>query len=290
MVATDYNLDLGVFVRHDPRLGRNVNHDSRSRSFAVEAAPVAELASVRHQAHIETLDQGQLGSCTGDAAVLCVSMGGLWTAPVAGALASTGTAANQEYAVGVYSDATRLDPFPGSYLPTDTGSDGLSVAKVLTARELISGYRHAFGLQQALTALAGTAVIVGTSWRAAMTMPDRTGRIIPAGRVEGGHEYCLDELDVENQRVWMHNSWGPGWGVEGRAWLAWDDLGTLLDDRGDVTVFVPATDLPPQPLPVDPQADFAAAATAWVDLRHRSKVNQDFERAIERYLAWLEAR
>jgi hypothetical protein len=65
--------------------------------------------------------------------------------------------------------------------------------------------------------------------------------------VVGGHEICLDELDVENELVWVHNSWGEDWGVEGRAALHWDDLGELLADDGDCTIFTPLTE--PAPVP-----------------------------------------
>jgi hypothetical protein len=36
------------------------------------------------------------------------------------------------------------------------------------------------------------------------------GQMTVSGQVVGGHEYLLDELDVERQRVWMRNSWGDG--------------------------------------------------------------------------------
>lgn len=142
-----------------------------------------------------------------------------------------------------------LDPWPGQYTPDDTGSDGLSVAKVLQARGLISGYQHALSLEAALTGLAERVVIVGTSWLAGMYDPAPDGRLAVSGPSVGGHEYALDELDVPNRRVWMRNSWGPGWGIEGRAWMSWEDLGRLLADDGDCTILIPRTEPPPQPSP-----------------------------------------
>ena len=121
--------------------------------------------------------------------------------------------ADETYAVGVYSAAAQVDDQPGAYPPNDTGSDGLSVAKVLKSRALISGYQHAFSLEALLTALADQPVIVGTEWRQDMFHPAADGRQTITGEVAGGHEYCLDELDVEKQRVWMQNSWGETWGV-----------------------------------------------------------------------------
>ena len=42
--------------------------------------------------------------------------------------------------MSIYSDATKIDTAAGSYPPTDTGSDGVSVAAVATKRGLVSGF------------------------------------------------------------------------------------------------------------------------------------------------------
>lgn len=228
-------------VRHryepvDQRLGRHVNHDPRSRAYAVEpAADVAKLKSVRHVRRIAVLDQGQVGSCTGNAAVGCLGTGAFWTV---GKTVLTGKAkADERFAVDVYSTATMVDPYDGTYPPTDTGSDGLSVAKALQMMKLIDGYRHAFSLEATLTALAKQPVIIGIPWHEYMDFPEQHGQLKPIGSVRGGHEVVLDTLDVEKRRVWLTNSWSQWWGIEGRAWLTWDNLGALLADNGDCTVF-----------------------------------------------------
>ncbi len=269
----------------DPRLGRHVRHDPRSWSFSFAAEDVGTLSSVRHQSQIPTLNQGELGSCTGNAATKCLSYDPFWgEAEVKGVLGSDSTA-NETFAVGVYSEATKLDEFPGAYPPQDTGSDGLSVAKVLKSRGLISGYQHAFSLEALLSALAKQPVIVGTEWRKDMFDPATDGKQTITGAAAGGHEYCLDELDVENQRVWMQNSWGEEWGVKGRAYFSWDDMRTLLAASGDCTIFAPLTSPPPTPQPpADPQAEFVAAARTWLSFRHSSKVNVAFENDVRKYL------
>lgn len=229
----------------DPRLGRHVLHDSRSLRFQVKAKSVDELASVRHEVLIPVLDQGNLGSCTGNAATHV-----LGARPFAESHGLPLDVLDELFAVGVYSQATKLDPWPGEYEPEDTGSDGLSVAKVLVDRGLISGYQHATSLEACLTALAERPVMIGSVWRAGMYDVKADGRLRVSGAEQGGHEYALDELDVERKRVWMRNSWGSSWGVNGRAWLSWADLGALLDADGDVTVLVPKTLAPPKPEPV----------------------------------------
>jgi hypothetical protein len=250
---TDYNVRIKKYEPSDPRLGRHVRHDSRSLLFQVEAEKLSTLKSIRHKRYIPILDQGDLGSCTGNAGTGVLGTGVFWNLPAVKALLSmTDAAANERVAVGVYAKATLLDPFSGSYPPTDTGSDGLSVAKVLQKMGLISGYQHATSLEAVLTALSKQPVMIGTEWRGDMFNPDADGRIRITGSVEGGHEYELDELDVGNRCVWLDNSWTTGWGVEGRAYITWDDLGTLLSNDGDCTVFTPATVPAPTPTPTPP--------------------------------------
>lgn len=251
-MADDFTINVKRFDPEDPRLGRHVVHDSRSLRYRFHGAvkDPRKLASVRHEIKVPILDQLDVGSCTGHAGTANLGGPEFWRA--AKAVLKAEAQADHEYAVGLYSAATRLDPWTGEYLPDDTGSDGLSVAKALLARGLISGYQHATTLADALAALAEQPVMVGTSWRESMFDPDSDGRVHIDGATLGGHEYCLDEIDVERRRVWIRQSWGPGWGIEGRAWLSWEDLGTLLADQGDCTVLVPLSEPAPTPEPAPP--------------------------------------
>ena len=271
----------------DPRLGRHIRHDPRSWNFAFTAADVSTLSSKRHTSQIPTLDQGHLGSCTGNAATKCLSYAPFWSEPEVQKVLGTDEKADEQYAVGVYSDATKLDNYPGAYPPQDTGSDGLSVATVLKNRGIISGYQHAFSLEALLTALSQQPVIVGTRWHQDMFNPAADGKLAITGAVAGGHEYCLDEIDVANKRVWLQNSWGDGWGQQGRAYLTWDDMRTLLADSGDCTIFAPLGSPPPPPPPSDPKAEFIAAAKTWLSFKHVAKNNVAFEADLKKYLDTL---
>jgi hypothetical protein len=240
------------------RLGRHVRHDPRSLRYQVEARALGDLKSVRHQRRIPVLDQGDLGSCTGNAAEGVLGMSPFFEAiPLDAMGRPSGDAAYDELqAVDIYSAATQLDDYDGRYPPDDTGSDGLSVAKACLAAGLISGYRHATSLEAALAALAADPVITGINWYDSFDEPDSDGLIVIAKRasVRGGHEVELEELDVENRLVWFTNSWSEQWGVGGRACLGWDDFGRLLNEQGDVTAFVPLSKPAPTPTP-DPSAD-----------------------------------
>lgn len=270
-MADEFTLKIRRFDPEDNRLGRHVVHDSRSLRYRFRAASAPRrLASVRHNVQIPIMDQGQLGSCTGHAGTNALASDAFWAVgqPLLAGIDP------HEYAVELYSDATVLDPWPGQYRPDDTGSDGLSIAKVLHARGLISGYQHATSLEDALAALAQRVVMIGSSWLAGMYDPAPDGQLTVSGSVAGGHEYALDELDVERRRVWMRNSWGPSWAVQGRAWMSWDDLGHLLADDGDCTVLIPRAEPAPQPQPEpapDPKPDtdkaLAAALRKYLDNR-----------------------
>ncbi|ROO82566.1 hypothetical protein EDD29_0046 [Actinocorallia herbida] len=236
------------------KLGRRVDHDVRSRRYPARAADPSTLTSVRHARFVPVLDQGTLGSCTGNAAIGAIGSGHLFLALPDSARELLGRTADEveTTAVSVYATATTMDDWEGEYPPTDTGSSGLAVAKVLKSVGWISGYRHAFSLAAALTALAEAPVITGLPWYSSMFEPDLDGRLrVHRGTgPDGGHEVVLDELDVANRRVWLTNSWGPNWGVGGRAWLSWDDFGQLLAEQGDVTVLLAATEPPPVPTPL----------------------------------------
>jgi hypothetical protein len=182
-------------------------------------------------------NQTDIGACVGNAAAGWLvtdkaEKQGIVTVP-------GGWNVNERYAVGIYGQATKIDRIRGVYPPHDEGTTGLAGAKVLKTRGLASSYRHAFGLRATLTALQSGPVMLGVSWQTRMFEPTDSHQLIPTGGLAGGHEVLVDEIDVENERVWMTNSWGEDWGRSGRAWLTWTDLGILLEDNGDVIQPIP---------------------------------------------------
>lgn len=281
-------MSLHLFTRRYDKLetrhplGRHVNHDPRSLAFPVGVLPKSAIQSVEWTRRAPIFDQGQLGSCTGNAATGllgtdCVSNPGTTNVEIsdAGAAASHGHftagvhAVDEAFAVALYSLATDIDPYAGQYPPTDTGSDGLSVTKALKLLGLVTSYKHAFTQQALDSALQSGPVIIGIEWLNSMFSPDGNG-LIPVDEnsgVAGGHELEVVGLDVANGLYRLANSWGTGWGADGYGYLTRADMAYLLSQQGDVTVPVIGAPVPPAP-PGPPQpAPGVTAAQLWTDLK-----------------------
>ncbi len=210
-------------------LGRKVQHDPRSRNFPAPATGTLVSKSWSHYGGV--LDQGQLGSCTGNAMAQCVN-----TKPVH---LPRGRLLVEDDAVRLYSRATEVDDAPGTYPPDDTGSSGLAVSKAAQEAGWISAYQHAFGLDHVLAAVGNGPLIVGTNWYDDMFHAGPQGMLHVGGNVAGGHEWLLLGVNVTHSYVSCLNSWGDAWGVRGRFRLTFDDLGRLLAEQGDAVQPVP---------------------------------------------------
>ena len=267
-----------------PVYGRLVQHDPRSRSFA--QPETAAVRSVSWTRRTPVLDQGQVGSCTGNAATGWLgtdsAAGRAGTSVVigaAGAAASRGRFTpgrwrlDEDFALRLYSLATALDDLPGTYPPQDTGSSGLGVAKALRTLGLAGTYRHAFSEPAMAAALQSGPVIIGVPWLVSMETPRSNGRIPidPASGVAGGHEVEVAALDVERGRYWITNSWGTGWGLHGRGWVTRPEMAWLLSQGGDVTVPARATTtkLPGGRGLLAAVRTFAVRALAWLSFWER---------------------
>jgi len=248
-------------VEHEPthylagRTGRNIYHDPRSRDYPFPAGSVKVIKSVRHHRIISVLNQGGIGACTGNA-----FEGAIGTLPLFDVIPAghprkpTGDAdADEGQAVTFYSEATHLDRFRGSYMPDDTGSNGVSVCKAGVKAGVISGYQHCFSLDAALKALSTQPVITGINWYDTFDVPDHNGQIslTPNAEVRGGHELVLDEIVLDERLIGGTNSWDYTWGADGRFYISWDDFERLMHEQGDVTV----------PLPLDQPAPKAIGST-----------------------------
>lgn len=253
-------------------LGRNVCHDSRNKQYPWRRQ-ARTLTSQMWTRHIPVLDQGNVGSCTGNAEV-----GALGTDPCFGALPPSPPLLDENLAVQVYSGAEKLDGGQG-YPPEDEGSSGPSAAQAAKNLGLISGYLHCLSLADVLDALEEHPVCLGTNWYDSMDHPDSQGQvsISPGAGIRGGHEYLCRGKDVDRQLVFLDNSWGTGWGVAGSFAYSWSTLERLLAEQGDGTVSLPLSVPAPTPVPAPPNPnpgpagadlELFRATFTWAEERH----------------------
>ena len=212
------------------RLGRNMWLDGRSLAYMVENDVEGMGRPFQDQAWervLPILDQGHVGSCTGNAGT-----GALGTQPFYDAVGRSilpegnDPIAAEEFAVQLYTDATVIDGYPGEYPEEDTGSSGLAICKVLKRRETISGYRWARTPYGLLRLLQHGPLLQGMPWYKAFFEPDSAGFIDSSDTwqssgIAGGHEVEgigveLNSQDVFDSVITYANSWGTGWGDDGR--------------------------------------------------------------------------
>ena len=144
------------------------------------------------------------------------------------------TEADTADADAIYARAQQLDPWPGDDY---AGTSVLAGAKAAQEARWVHEYRWGFTLDDTLAALAWHGpVILGVAWRTGMMTPDSDGILHATGGDEGGHAILCKAINVRRRLVTLHNSWGPGWGRGGDAWLTWDDLGQLLAARGEALI------------------------------------------------------
>lgn len=228
---------MGIYVHEyrradTPRpLARHVLHDDRSRDWdAATLVGGEQIRTVMHERMCTAWDQGQLGSCTANAA-----LGVLMTQP----FHRDGWWFNEDDAQNLYRLETRIDnrQIPGSWPPDDTGSTSLWSMQALKQSKLISSYRWAFSIHTTLRLVMRGPVSVGVPWYNSMFDPDQgVLHVDPHSGVAGGHQFEVSGYDADRKAFWMWNSWGTAWGINGGAWIAQDALAWLLGQHGDVVV------------------------------------------------------
>lgn len=145
-----------------------------------------------------------------------------------------------DYAMSVYHDAQRIDPWPGGAYPGATeryeGTSVLAGVQVLQQRGLIDGYRWAFGVEDLAIAVsrAGPAVL-GIAWYSGMYEP-RGQYLEIAGEVVGGHAIMCHSYNHPRREFKVHNSWGRDWGSNGAAIVSWDTMNRLLSEQGEAVI------------------------------------------------------
>ena len=262
----------------DKPLGRQRLTDSRSAAYRYRAAAARRvIKDTEWPRHAPILDQGNIGSCEGNAELGCAASGPVWEALSKAQRAIV--AKGEPTALAWYARATALDGYPGvfTYPPPggeDTGTDSTSVSKAAAEAGFIGGYLHAGTLADTLDALMAGPVNLGINWYESFDDPAADGlvAIAPSAVIRGGHALCARKVEATKARVWLDNSWTADWGVYGRCCMAFDTLDRLLAEDGECVVPVPLSAPAPQPQPVpgDPVGAYLANVRLgrWAGARH----------------------
>jgi len=206
-------------------LGRLEEFDERSRDFPIRALLGAKPPRSYTWKCPVTLNQGNVGACTGFA----------WAQELAARPKVVENVTNQ-VGLNLYYKAQHLDEWPGNNYE---GSSVLGAVKAV--QELHPGaipeYRWAFGLEDLILAVgyAGPAVI-GVNWYSDMFRPDGQNIIHVSGDLVGGHAILVNGVNVKNGLFRLHNSWGSHWGFNGEARISFADMDKLLRRKGEACI------------------------------------------------------
>ena len=139
----------------------------------------------------------------------------------------------------IYRGAQRVDKWGGTNYK---GTNIRAGAKVLQMLGLIDEYHWARTLDDVIAAVLDVGpVVVGTDWYVGMTKP-KNGRVRLTGKKQGEHAYLLNGVNLRTKRFRIKNSLGRGWGMNGRAYISFDDFERLLSKRNGEACL--ATELP----------------------------------------------
>lgn len=215
-------------ITQDVRLDRIVYFDPRSKSYPIsEIQKSKKLRSYTWRCE-DWFDQGREGACVGYA------LGHELAARPSEVFGLT----NQFLTQKIYWEAQKIDPWDGGAYPNAIqfyeGTSVLAGIKIVQKLGFIKSYRWAFSIEDALYGIGhnGPAVL-GIPWFYDMYFPDNNGFIKPTGQNVGGHAILARAINVKEKYVTLRNSWGKDWGKNGDCYITFDDLETLLNQRGE---------------------------------------------------------
>jgi hypothetical protein len=134
--------------------------------------------------------------------------------------------------IAFYREAQKFDP-PEWGTPHE-GSATSSPYKLLREKGIITGWKWLFGEAELREYVRNYGpATCGTIWENNMFYPDENGFIHLGGAVAGGHEYRIVQASDHIGAYRIVNSWGRGWGINGRAYITYQDMASLLDQDGD---------------------------------------------------------
>jgi hypothetical protein len=222
-----YNLKDGTQVK-DCRLDRLIEFDEKSRNFPISSLHPSKKPRSYTWRNTEWYDQKSEGAC------VAFALG-----HELNARPSEIKNISEEWLVkGVYWQAQKNDQWPGgSYPGANPFYEGTSIiagVKVLQKAGAFNEYRWAFNMNDIILGVGynGPAVI-GVNWYEGMFNTDKDGYIKPTGYFAGGHAVVLKSVNITKKIFTIRNSWGRQWGKNGECYITFDDLNTLMRQRGE---------------------------------------------------------
>jgi hypothetical protein len=269
------------------RLGRHFRHDSRSAAYPYQAVPGRVPIAVEHPRHIGVLDQGDVGSCEGNAVVGVLATDPFWESLKPGVQGQLGEPLAQQ----LYSAGEDIDGDG----PWTTNT---SISQAAKNAGLIAGYVHVATVADMIDALQARPLFAGVNWYASFDTPDPDTGVVTIAHgasIRGGHAFVVRGVDPAAGRFKADNSWGPDWGIGGSFWIPFGIMGRLLAEEGEVTAPVPVTAPAPVPVPNPPapppvpavypaDIEFVRRMDPWSDLPHSA------QHAVHAYRQWKTAR
>lgn len=144
-----------------------------------------------------------------------------------------------QFAHYVYKEAQQIDQWPGDDY---SGTSVLAGAKVMMKLDVLHEYRWAFSADDIIaTLMSHGPVVLGINWYQGMyRAPD--GKLSIFGNKVGGH--CILAVGYNpssdkfngKETIFLQNSWGLDWGINGVAEMTVDDLRRLIDEGGEACV------------------------------------------------------
>ena len=217
-------------------LGRLPEFDERSRDYPIRTllGEAPELSTKIWGINV-WLDQGNEGACVGFALAHEIAAEPVVIDVVA------------SYATMIYHEAQKVDQWPGEDYE---GTSVLAGAKVVKRLGWFEEYRWGFSTTDVIESIVNIGpVVLGINWYGGMWDTDANGYIHPTGDLAGGHAIAAIGYDADRDAILLHNSWGPSWGVDGRAWLSTAALSGLLSESGEACIPLVRVDINSEPEP-----------------------------------------
>jgi hypothetical protein len=211
-------------------LGRRHAPDLRDTNYPIRALPVEKTYAVDYRYWWDDgawLNQGQTETCVGHA----------WAHWIEDSPITHPDTVTDPYLI--YAGAQMNDEWPG------IDYEGTSVrggAKWLQDQGIVGQYHWGFSLDDVRYAVKNLGpVIMGTNWYDDMFNPvwdDAKSRTMVrvGGKIAGGHAYVLNGINEIVGTFRLKNSWGRGWGVQGRASISFEDVARLLSEDGEACI------------------------------------------------------